>query len=467
MALDPRTPVVVGVGQVATPADAGLDPAARPEPLELMTAALLAAAEDCDGVPPGRGGSGGAGAAPAGRQPPGRGLAGLAHRQPGALGGGAPRLRRGRRAGRAHGLLHRGQHPQALMHDACLAISRGDLDVVLVTGAEAMYARALARRDPAAARWRGPSQPPRHPARRSPFGLDKPGRSELEMQRGLLLPIHAYPLFENALRAAHGWTLPEHRPASARSGRASATWPPAIRTPGSARPERRRRSSHPDPTTGWCRSPTRSSARPTCRWTRAPATSCARSRRPAPPACPRSDGCSRSRVRTPTTTGSSPSGPSCTAPPPSGWPGRPHSSWPGSGSTTSPWWTSTRASPSWCRWRRPSSASPVDDPDRPLTLTGGLTFGGGPGNNYTSHGIALAVGALRAGPGQRGARAGPGWYATKHSLGVYASRPPHTAEPALRLAGRAARGRRPAPLLGRLRRHRRRPRRDLHRHLRP
>ena len=33
----------------------------------------------------------------------------------------------------------------------------------------------------------------------------------------------------------------------------------------------------------------------------------------------------------------------------------------------------------------------VDDPDRPLTLTGGLTFGGGPGNNYTSHGIAQAV----------------------------------------------------------------------------
>ena len=51
--LDPRTPVVVGVGQVATPPGAGLDPAARPEPLALMTAALLAAAEDCDGVAPG------------------------------------------------------------------------------------------------------------------------------------------------------------------------------------------------------------------------------------------------------------------------------------------------------------------------------------------------------------------------------------------------------------------------------
>src|SRR6516165_99357 len=53
MALDPRTPVVVGVGQVTTPADAGLAAADRPEPLELMTAALRAAAEDCDAAAPG------------------------------------------------------------------------------------------------------------------------------------------------------------------------------------------------------------------------------------------------------------------------------------------------------------------------------------------------------------------------------------------------------------------------------
>jgi acetyl-CoA C-acetyltransferase len=66
----------------------------------------------------------------------------------------------------------------------------------------------------------------------------------------------------------------------------------------------------------------------------------------------------------------------------------------------------------------------VDDPDRPLTLTGGLTFGGGPGNNYTSHGIAQAVGALRAAPGSAALVTGLGWYATKHSVGVYASRPP-------------------------------------------
>ncbi len=66
----------------------------------------------------------------------------------------------------------------------------------------------------------------------------------------------------------------------------------------------------------------------------------------------------------------------------------------------------------------------IDDPARPLTLTGGLTFGGGPGNNYTTHGIACAVQALRAAPGAHALVSGLGWFATKHSLGVYGTEPP-------------------------------------------
>ena len=63
MALDPRTPVVVGVGPGRDAARRRRStPAERPEPLELMTAALRAAAEDCDGAPAG-------GSAPAGRTP--------------------------------------------------------------------------------------------------------------------------------------------------------------------------------------------------------------------------------------------------------------------------------------------------------------------------------------------------------------------------------------------------------------
>ena len=57
-----------------------------------------------------------------------------------------------------------GNNPEALMHDACLAISRGERDVVLVTGAEAMYARALAWRDPARPWLEWASQPEGHAA---------------------------------------------------------------------------------------------------------------------------------------------------------------------------------------------------------------------------------------------------------------------------------------------------------------
>jgi len=65
---------------------------------------------------------------------------------------------------------------------------------------------------------------------------------------------------------------------------------------------------------------------------------------------------------------------------------------------------------------------PVDDPDRPLTITGGLTFAGGPWNNYSTHAIASMLDAVRSTqrPGLVTANSG---YLTKHSLGVYAPSP--------------------------------------------
>jgi acetyl-CoA C-acetyltransferase len=64
-----------------------------------------------------------------------------------------------------------------------------------------------------------------------------------------------------------------------------------------------------------------------------------------------------------------------------------------------------------------------DDP-RPLTLTGGLPWFGGPGNNYTTHAIATAMDRLRAAPGSFALVHALGWILTKHALGVYASTPP-------------------------------------------
>ena len=62
--------------------------------------------------------------------------------------------------------------------------------------------------------------------------------------------------------------------------------------------------------------------------------------------------------------------------------------------------------------------------DRQLTRTGGMAFAGGPWNNYVMHAIATVVGELRESPGERGLVWGNGGYVTKHSFGVYGTEPP-------------------------------------------
>ncbi|OYN78445.1 acetyl-CoA acetyltransferase [Mycolicibacterium sphagni] len=70
---------------------------------------------------------------------------------------------------------------------------------------------------------------------------------------------------------------------------------------------------------------------------------------------------------------------------------------------------------------------PTDDPLRPLTVTGGLTFAGGPWNNYVMHSIATMAGLLRANPAAHGLITANGGYLTKHSFGVYSATPPPAA----------------------------------------
>ena len=67
---------------------------------------------------------------------------------------------------------------------------------------------------------------------------------------------------------------------------------------------------------------------------------------------------------------------------------------------------------------------PTRDPTRPLTVTGGLTFAGGPWNNYVMHSIATMTDRLRENPGARGLVTANGGYLTKHSFGVYGANPP-------------------------------------------
>ena len=423
MALDPRTPVVVGVGQVATPPDAGLDPTARPEPLELMASALVAAAEDCDGAAAG-------GPAPAGRALLGRAdslrvVASLGWSTPDPARLVAARLGRGPGDEPAELMVSAtgGNSPQALMHDACLAIGRGACDVVLVTGAEAMYTRAMARRDPARPWLEWTSQPEGTPPA-TRFGEEKSGATDLEIQRGIALPVHAYPLLENALRGASGWSLPEHR------ARIGALWsrfsevaagnphawirraraPEDIVTPGPGNrmvafpyPKLCTANMQVDQGAGFivCSvAAARAAGVPEERWIFPLAGADGNdhwflSERPElhrSPAIRLAGAAALEQA--------------------------------GLGVDDLAYIDLYSCFPVVVQVAAGELGLALDDPDRPLTLTGGLTFGGGPGNNYTSHGIARAVGALRQAPGSAALVSGLGWYATKHSLGVYASRPP-------------------------------------------
>jgi acetyl-CoA C-acetyltransferase len=66
---------------------------------------------------------------------------------------------------------------------------------------------------------------------------------------------------------------------------------------------------------------------------------------------------------------------------------------------------------------------PEDDP-RDLSVTGGLPFFGGPGNNYSMHAIAAVVDLIRKDRSRKAMVTANGWYLTKHAIGIYTGTPP-------------------------------------------
>jgi acetyl-CoA C-acetyltransferase len=64
----------------------------------------------------------------------------------------------------------------------------------------------------------------------------------------------------------------------------------------------------------------------------------------------------------------------------------------------------------------------TDDP-RPVSVTGGLPFFGGPGNNYVTHSIAEMMNVVRKRPRSFGMVTANGNYLTKHSAGLYSTEP--------------------------------------------
>jgi acetyl-CoA C-acetyltransferase len=424
MPLNPRTPIVVGVGQITNPPDPGTDPSERPEPLELMVRALRAAAEDADGVAPGSTAT--AGGALIRQADSIRVVVQLGWRSVNPALLVAQKLGFHPDALPAELMLSAigGNGPQALMHDACRAIARGDRQVVLVTGAEAIYTRTAARRDPRKPAINWTSQPAEGTPTPVGFGVERPGATDLETSRGVGLPIHVYPILENALRAANGWTLPEH---TARLGalwsrfsQVAASnpyaWLPTARTPEeitTPSPDNRMISfpytklltanMQVDQGAAYIVCSVEAARRagvPEDRWVFPLAGADANdhwfmSHRPELHRSPAIRLAAHAALEL-AGVGVDDLGPidlySCF--------------------------------PSVVQIAAHEIGLPADDPQRSLTMTGGLTFGGGPGNNYSTHGIAQVVQALRAEPGSVGLVTGLGWYATKHAIGVYGSRPP-------------------------------------------
>ncbi len=188
MTIDPRAPVIVGVGQFVHHAT-GLDDAL--EPVALMEAATRAAAADAglDG-------------------PPAfdsiRVVSSLSWRY------GDPAWVIADRLGQSPRELAYtsagGNSPQTLVNATARDIVAGRLDVALLTGGEAWRTRTRARKDGAILDWA------RAPEGRQPvmLGGDFDMTHPIEAERGVYLPVQVYPMFETAVRAAAGRSPDDH-----------------------------------------------------------------------------------------------------------------------------------------------------------------------------------------------------------------------------------------------------------------
>ncbi|MEM7017203.1 MAG: hypothetical protein AAF512_07655 [Pseudomonadota bacterium] len=96
-----------------------------------------------------------------------------------------------------------GTSPQDLLHQIGVRIAAGELDCAIIAGSEAFYTRKRARKAGIQLDW------PERPADYNPMRGQGPFTSELERRHGLMMPIQLFPLFENALRHTNQRTAGE------------------------------------------------------------------------------------------------------------------------------------------------------------------------------------------------------------------------------------------------------------------
>ncbi|MFK8025915.1 MAG: acetyl-CoA acetyltransferase [Ilumatobacter sp.] len=196
MTLDPRTPVIVGVGQYNHRAD-GLDDAL--EPVALMERAVHAASADAglDGPP-----------APDSIRVVN--VIGWRYRN-------TPRFLAERL-----GVDHRssnvelaesaagGNSPQTLVNRTALDIATGSLDVAILAGGEAFRTFMRARKHGVTLDWPKADKDDESD-RPVIIGDEVTMNLPAERDRGIVMPVQIYPMFETALRAEAGRTVEEHQ----------------------------------------------------------------------------------------------------------------------------------------------------------------------------------------------------------------------------------------------------------------
>jgi acetyl-CoA C-acetyltransferase len=400
--LDDRTPVLVGAGQLSQRVDRG---APSLEPVDLMVEALRAALDD-------------AGAATlAARIDSIRVLNLLSwpYRDPGALVG----ERIGASPRHTAVTVMGGNYPQTLVNGAARDIAAGRADVVVVCGAEAWRSRAAARKTGASPSWTVQGDDV-HPSEIYGQG-DGDLTSPAEMARGVFMPVQVYPMFDVALRAHEGLSIDEHRQRIAglwsRFSDVAATNPDAwirqrfspeeIATPTADNrmvgfPYTKLMISNNNVEQGaavvLCSvAAARAAGVPADRWVFIHAGADAHDHWFV---SNRDNLYSSPAIRTA---------------------GRRALELAGVGVDDLAHIDLYSCFPSAVQIAAAELGLGLD---RQLTVTGGMSLAGGPWNNYVTHSIATMAAVVRNDPGSVGLVSANGGYITKHSFGVYSTRPP-------------------------------------------
>ncbi len=399
--LNPRLPVLIGVGQLSNRVDQGADPL---EPAELMAQALQLAARDTgvDGVLDGADSI--------------RVINELSwrYRNPGV----AVADRLGVKPRESLYTVMGGNYVQTLVNRTALDIVEGRNDLVLLTGGEAWRTRSDARKTDTDLGWSSQSD---EVAPAMSFGDDENLVGPAELALGIVMPVQVYPMFDVALRAADGISIDEHR------DRVAALWA-AFSQVAADNPH------------AWIRTPMTADAireaTPDNRMIGFPYTKVLNSNNMVDQGA----GlilCSAERAAAL---------------------GVPRDRWVfvhAGADAHDHWFVSNRDE----LHRSPAmriaggealalAGVGVDDLahvdlyscfpsavqiaarelglglDRQLTVTGGMSFAGGPWNNYVMHGIATMADVLRDDAGSVGLCTANGGYTTKHAFGVYGTEPP-------------------------------------------